>query len=96
MSIWDKINKDKPKEFITFTIKDVKELREEYNKNLDRMYKAEEYYRNNNLNEKEFNHTFYGKNGYLDIIKNLSFLIQQYSFITGLEMTEEEKINGFY
>lgn len=96
MSIWDKINK-KPQQQITFTAKDFKEFAEEYNKNINRLYKAEEYYKNNNITEEEFNRTFFGKNGYMDIVKNLSFLIQQYRFLTdGKEMTEEAKLNGFF
>lgn len=94
MSIWDKITKKNRNE-IVFNDDDIRELKNEYNRNLKRLYKAEEYYKLPTTTEEEFNRTFYAENGYLKIVQNLSFLMQQYRFMTNSEMTEEEKLKGF-
>ncbi|MGN1358685.1 MAG: hypothetical protein ACI4WU_04895 [Bacilli bacterium] len=69
---------------------DLEELKEQYNKKLARMKKAEEYFKTHTVSECI---------KYLDLFNSvtsdLGSLMKDYKALTGKEMSKEQKINGF-
>lgn len=68
----------------------VLEFRKEYNKLIERYYKAEKYL--NSCNEEKFNKWV---PEFQKIIVDLSKMMKQYEEMTGNQMSKEEVLEGF-
>lgn len=71
------------------------EFKKTYNSLLQREEKGRMLIDNPKTSEKKREHYLFGVNGYMDICKKLSAMMNEYKQITGQEMDTETALGGF-